>query len=331
MLSVKFRKNIKYVVATFLALGTALGLTYYLYFNSQHPSTDDAYIQAHIIQEAPQVSGIVDHIYVNNHQLVHEGQLLFTIDSKPFLIALEKAEANLQLAQSNVKAAENNQAAAAALIHQREAELSLAQIDLKRYQTLYKHEYVAKQVVDNNIRQVAVDKTQLQVAEQQYQQALNEVGGRGDLNAKIQVAKAAVANAKLNLQYTKVYAPTSGLLAQFKLRKGDVVTAYQSNFSLIDNNNWWVEANFKETEIGKLHIGEAVAVSIDMYPDISFRGRVESIAAGSGDSFSLMPTENASGNWVKVVQRFEVKIKLIHPPKQYPLRVGSSAIVRVNT
>tara|TARA_A100001015_G_scaffold37020_1_gene40780 strand:+ start:4106 stop:5092 length:987 start_codon:yes stop_codon:yes gene_type:complete len=323
------KKYTKYILITALMLMTGIGLTYYMYYNSENPSTDDAYIDAHTVQVVSQVNGLVDQVYVKNHQRVHKGQLLFTVDAAPFKIALAKAQANLQLAVSNVKAAQDNAAAAASLIQQRQAELTLAKTTLARYQSLYKNKYIAKQVLDNSVKQVAVAQTQLLVAQQQYQQAHNQVGGKGEYNAQIEAAKATVASAQLDLQHTKVYASADGILAQCSLHEADAVQAYQPIFSLIDDSDFWVDANFKETELHKFHINQPVEVHIDMYPGMVFKGSIAAISYGSGDSFSLMPSENASGNWVKVTQRFEVKVQLQHVPNQYPLRVGASVSVRV--
>lgn len=324
------KKTIKYGVVSIVSLLVLVGLAYYMYYNSAYPNTDDAYLNAHVIQVPAQVTGLVDHVYVADHQRVSQGQPLFSIDKTAISIALAKAQANLALVKSRVKAAEDNQAVAASLIKQRQAEYSLAQTTLSRYQALYKNHYIAKQILDNNIKQLAVAKTQLLVARQQYQQAKNEVGGIGDLNAQIELSQSNIAAAELDLKHSTVYAPASGIITQFSLRKGDAVNAYQTNFSLIEDGGWWVDANFKETQLDKIHVGQQVDVTIDMYPDHVFSGNIVAISYGSGDSFSLMPAENASGNWVKVTQRFAVKIKIKNTSKKLPLRVGASASVRVH-
>lgn len=324
------KKNKKYVILLFAIIIVVAGLISYVRYNTIHPSTDDAYINAHIIQVNAQVSGEVAQVYVSDHAFVKKGQLLFSLDPKPFQLKLQQAEADLLNTKQQVQADIDKRNAALALVDQSKANLVLARVTYARYQKLYAKQYVAKQTLDEQRNQLLVAKATLANATQQLKEANEIIGTSGRENSRIAAAESAVKQARLNLQYTKVYAQSSGRIAQFSLRAGDSVTALQTVFSLIDNAHMWVDAHFKETQIGKMRIGMPVEVNVDMYPDKVFAGKIASIAYGSGDSFSILPSQNDSGNWVKVTQRFTVKIKLVHAGAKYPLRVGSSATVRVN-
>ncbi len=148
--------------------------------------------------------------------------------------------------------------------------------------------------------------------------------------AEKKLAEAALSIAQLNLQYTKIYAPATGWITHLSLRPGDVVTANQPLFALVSSEEFWIDANFRETEIHELSIGQKAKITIDMYPNKEFRGVVESISSGTGAAFSLLPPENATGNWVKVTQRVPVRIRVLDPDPRFPLRVGSSATVTLH-
>lgn len=186
------------------------------------------------------------------------------------------------------------------------AALDNAKATASRTDTLAKMKYVSTQTNDN----VA---TALETAE-----------------ANLNLAKAALDQAKLDLSWTHVTAPTSGWVTNVSLQSGDMTAAYQPVFALISNETFWVDANFKETELENIHPGQRASISIDMYPGHSFEGVVESISGGTGSAFSLLPPQNATGNWVKVTQRVPVRVRVINPDKAYPLRIGTSASVRIS-
>ena len=135
----------------------------------------------------------------------------------------------------------------------------------------------------------------------------------------------------LNLQYTKVTAPSSGQIASLTLRPGQTVTAYQPLFSLVSDKKWWAMANMKETDLSRIRVNQSAIVHVDMYPQHVFTGVVTSVSPGSGASFTLLPPENATGNWVKVTQRFPVRVDIIHPDATFPLRIGASCTVSIDT
>lgn len=321
------KKLTHYTLAfTIIALVAAGGFLYYRY-QQAHPSTDDAYLKANVVHISTQITGPISEVDVYNHQLVKKGQTLFIIDPTPFTMALDKAEANLAKANHQLRAMDTAITAATALITQRQAELANTQKTTDRTLTLLKRKLTPAAKGDQAKRNLIVAKAALKNAHSQLQEAKQK---RAAAVANIQALKDNVKKAALDLAHTRIIAPASGHLVKFKLRIGDTVTAYQPLFSLIETDHWWVKANFKETDLNHIHPGQHATITLDMYPNHPFQGTVKSISNGSGASFSLLPPENASGNWVKVTQRFPVRIQLQSPDGK-PLRMGSSCTVTINT
>jgi len=325
------KKLINYTLVLLLIAGLSVGGFRYYQHEKAHPNTDDAYIQAHITYIAPRINGQVKKINVTNMQHVHKGQLLFSIDPKPMQIALNKAQADLANTKQQVEAAKAEVQTAKSLVAQRQAELTDIRAQYQRTETLVKEKLYAAQQGDTVTRQLKVANSALASAQSQLAEASAKLGNLGDANASIRAAKAAVTQAQLNVTYTQVYAPADGYLVNFKLNPGDSVTAYQQQFSLVEDHQWWAQANFKETDLSRIKAGQRATITVDMYPHHHFTGIVSKISSGSGSSFSLLPPENASGNWVKVTQRFPVKVQLTHLDKHFPMRLGASCTVTINT
>lgn len=313
-----------------LALLSAMSVWYW-HHNAEYPSTDDAYVKAHVINVAPQVDGNVVDVKIQNHQLVTQGQLLFTIDNSPYQIELSKAQAQLDSTKDQIAAAEMAVDSAKAIVQEKQANLVDIRADTKRILSLVKQNFESKSDGDLAVKNLHVAEADLLAAQAQLKQAEQNRGVLGDNNAQLRAAETAIAAAKLNLGYTQVFAPCSGYIDNFDLQKGDKVNAYQPVFAIIENNTWWVDANFKETQLARITPGQNVEISLDMYPGKTFNGKVLSISDGSGTSFSLLPPENASGNWVKVTQRFPVKIILSAEDQQFPYRLDASATATVDT
>lgn len=279
------KQNIKWIIAV---VGLILIFTIYGYikYSKLYPSTDDAYVQANIINMATQVSGPVENIYVIDHQFVKQGQLLFSIDPKPFQIAVAQAEA---------------------LLTQHQAELTKQSKDTARILQLVNDGQLPKANGDDAQGLLDIAKATLKAAENQ------------------------LAQAQLNLNYTQITAPANGYLVNFLLRKGQIVQAGNPLFALVEDGHWWVDANFKETDMQRIQLNQNADIKVDMYPNLTFRGIVKGISAGSGSAFALLPPENATGNWVKVTQRFPVRIEITDKNPTHPLRIGMSTTVTVNT
>ncbi len=325
-------KNITHMIL-FGAVLLACAIGGYLYWqhNTLYPSTDDAYVNAHVVNIAAQVTGPVTQTYVSDYQLVKKDQPLFDIDPKPFMIAVQKAAAALNLAEQHVAGDIASVKAATADVAKQRNALILAEQNAHRMLPLVRTGQIAKAQGDKITEQLNIARASLQASVQNLEKAKSELGAPNKNNANIQNAKADFAQAKLNLQHTHIIAPHAGRLINFTTRTGDMINQGVDLFSLIEQKNWWVDANFKETQLQRIRINQPVNVYVDIYPNYIFKGLVTHISQGSGSAFSLLPAENATGNWVKVTQRFPVKIKIINVDASHPLRVGASAQVTVNT
>lgn len=277
------RKNLL-LWSSIIIAGSILSYFAVNYFGS-HPSTDDAYVQADTINVAAQVTGPVANVFVNDHQLVAKDQLLFTIDPRPFQIAVDKATAAVAAQQ---------------------AALVLAQENANR---------ILRLVTLGQEPKATGDQTQSQL---------------DSAKAELMADQAQLDQAKLDLQHTHVTAPRAGIVTQFLLRPGNNVVADNTLFMIVEQDHFWVDANFKETQVAHIQPGQHVKIVLDMFPKHAFQGVVDAVSTASGSVFSLLPPENASGNWVKVTQRFPVKILIQNPDSNFPLRAGATATATID-
>lgn len=307
-----------------------IGGYFYLQHKKLYPSTNDAYLHAHVVRITPQVTGLISQVLVQDYQIVHKGDLLFTIDPTPFHIALVRAQANVDLAQQQLAAAQATVQAAEATVREKEAFLAEIKKNTKRTLTLVQRGQLPQANADNAHAALKEAKATLAAARADLEKARRDRGKSGKNNAHLRVARAAVAQAKLDLFYTRVYAPANGRLSEIKIRPGTVVTKDITLFGLVEEREWWVEANFKETDLVRIRPGQPATITVDMYPGKVFQGTVNRLSPASGVAFSLLPPENATGNWVKITQRFPVKIIMKTSPDR-PLRIGASSTVTIDT
>jgi membrane fusion protein, multidrug efflux system len=333
-----FRKplvRIGLIVLLLIFLGAGLGYWYYL---SIFVSTDDAYVDGFVGMVSPQVSGRVSKVLVDNNDHVTRGQILVTLDPQDYQVAVAQAEANLNRLRQDYASKYAKVAKARAQVAEAEATLHQAITDRKRYTNLYQRRTVPKQTLDRANTQYKVAKATLEQAQQEEQQALAEIGGSTKVPLEqqpaIKEAKARLEQACLNLSYTKIVAHITGFVTRRNVEVGNWAQPGQPLMALVplEMKELWINANYKETQLTNVCIGQPAEVSVDTYPEVTFRGEVNSIMAGTGAAFSLLPPENATGNWVKVVQRIPVKIVLCPPfPEDRPLRLGMSTVVTIDT
>jgi len=309
----------------------ALGVWGYQVYSDHYPSTEDAYVDANVVRVAPRVSGRIDSLAVHDQQQVKQGDLLFSIDPQPLRFALQQAQAQLELAKRQVSQAQATVTSAQAEVHNREVLLENARAKLKRAKRLARKDYVSAENVTDAEADFKSAEASLQVANAKLEEAQRQMGKPGADNDRILQAQAAVDQAQWDLNNARVSAACSGQIGELKLRPGNVVRADNDVFVLVCNAQYWIEANFKETQLHNIKSGQPVKIKIDMYPDHMFHGKVESVSAAAGSVFSLLPPQNANGNWVKVVQRIPVRISLTDLNASYPLRVGSSSVVTIDT
>jgi membrane fusion protein (multidrug efflux system) len=315
------------VAAVLLAIVVA-GVAYWLHAR-QFASTDDAYVNADTVDVAAQVAGEVTNVYVRDQQKVAAGDPLFDIDARNYEAAVAKAEAQLALARQNVQEQSAAVDVARAQLAQREAEALNARHNNQRAQELVASGFFSKQGGEQARTQELTAQAAVHASEATLAQAQSALGATGDANASVRAAEAALTQARLDLEHTKVKAPTAGMVANLSLRPGNTVTPGTPLFSIVSNEEYWVDANFKETELARVRPGRKARVVVDMYPEHPFAGVVESVSAGSGSAFSLLPPQNATGNWVKVTQRVPVRVRVLATDPRFPLRIGTTATVRV--
>lgn len=330
------------VFVTLLALIAAGLFGHWLLVGRFHESTDNAYVQGEITRVSSQLGARIEQVLVTDNQHVEKGQLLLTLEAADFQLALERAraalatrEAELAQAQSRLDQQASLIAASQADVAAGQATLSRTQIDLSRAQTLRKPGYVSEERVttlsaDSRVARSQLSKAEADLAAQRQQvDALQADIKR--LEAQIANARAEIAQAELNLARTEIHAPISGTIGQRSAREGQVVQAGAYLLSIVPNDAIWVQANFKETQIGRMQVGQSAELIFDAYPDTPIEGRIDSLFAASGAQFSLLPPDNATGNFTKVVQRIPVKLTFAADnPLAGKIRPGMSVEVQVD-
>jgi membrane fusion protein (multidrug efflux system) len=322
-------KIIKWAIAL-IVLGTAISVAiHYWRLSRLYVTTDNAYVNANRIEIAAQVSGPVRAIWVRDQQPVKYGELLFQIDPQPYQLAVDAAQAQLELANQSNSQDRAAVAAARAQVAQRTAELRNAQAEEQRAMELTRQKLISKQSAETMATGAETAAAEVNAAQANLEQAQSALGQAGAQNAAVRAAAAKLAQAQLDLTHTRITAPASGLIANFELRPGSMVQNGVPAFTIIGDNEYWVDANFKETELRRVQVGQKARLVVDMYPDHEFKGEVQSLSGGAGQAFSLLPAQNATGNWVKVTQRVPVRVRILDPLPNYPLRIGTTATVRV--
>ena len=323
--------------ALFLLIAAIVWLT-----GGRYVSTDDAYIQAARTDISANIAGRVTEIAVKDNQQVHKDDLLFKLDDRDYVIAVEDAKAKLASARLQI-------AALKATYLQRQADVQAAKDTL----TYQQHEFerqkklagqgISSQAQLDLARHALVNaEQQVNAAEQQRENIraslganLNNINGPDiDVNEhpSVQQAQAMLDRAKLNLSHTVINAPVDGIVTKVEqLQVGDYINAAMPVFSVVSDKDIWVEANFKETDLTNMRSEQEATIKVDTYPGRVFHGKVVSTSPGTGSSFSLLPPENATGNWVKVVQRLPVRISIDDTDPKIPLHTGLSATVEVDT
>ncbi len=296
-----------------------------------HVETEDAYVRGHIYSVASRIPGTLLTLDVLENQSVKAGQTIATLDPKDYDAAVVKAEASMNEAAADCSVKEANIAQAKAQVVAARSQLQLAQADLARIKTLYERQSIPKQKYDQAVTAEEVTRAQVAAAEKAvaYGAAGLEVSKK-----KTETAKAQLEQAQLQRSYCTIVAPVSGVVSRKMAEAGNVVAAGQPLCAVVplDLSDIWVEANFKETQLKNVRPGQPCTVEADIDKSKVYRGKVDSISAGTGAAFSLLPPENATGNWVKVVQRVPVKI-VIDPgaDPEHKLRVGLSVHVSIDT
>jgi membrane fusion protein, multidrug efflux system len=302
----------------------------------RYVSTDNAYVHAGKLTVATDVSGIVANVAVKESQKVDKGQVLFTLDQEPFRIALAGAEANLGIVRNQLVTLQATWRQKQAQVAQAKTDAAFYETGFQRQQDLLKRGVASQAAYDQAKRDLDAARERVVMAQNDADATLAQLGGKADApieqNASYLAAQAQVDKARRDLLRTTVLAPIPGIVTNVDaLQVGEYLPAAQPAFSLVSSADVWIEANPKESDLAYLKAGAPAVVTIDAYPGRDWQATVTSLAPATGTEFSVLPAQNATGNWVKVVQRVPVRLAIEKPLSDVPLRTGLSANIEVDT
>ena len=298
-------------------------------------STENAYVKAHVVPIAPEVAGRIVEVAVGDHKPVAKDDLLFRIDPEPYRLALARADADLDQARAQVENLRASLAEASAELVEAQSRVGYYEVQFQRQRTLAGRNAGAATKFDEAESNAINARDHVAVVQAKIAKALTSLAGDPKLplerHAMVREKQAARDRAALELEHTTVRAPVAGVAVNVKLQLGEQVKVASPVFALVASTRPWVEANFKETDLAYVRPGQKASVMIDIYPDVVWDAEVESISPATGSEFSILPPQNASGNWVKVVQRLPVRLRLIERANDLPLRTGVTATVSIDT
>jgi membrane fusion protein (multidrug efflux system) len=331
------RKYRRFLLLVVLPLAAVIsGIAFYL-SGGRYVTTDDAYVGAQKVLITPDISGKIEKVVVREGQRVNEGDILFEIDPVPFRLALQQAQANLATAKTNYDTLRSN-----IQIYGQMGDLAQQGVDLKRRDvdrktSLVKSTFGSQLDLDNSTTALVTASAQLELLKQQIATSKNQLLGNPDLPLEqfppYAMAKAALDQAQRNLDHSVLRAPMNGVATQVdSIQLGRFVAAGTPVFSIIDTSKPWVDANPKESDFTYVAVGQPVTVDVDAFPDHVFKGTIGSLSPGTGAQFAILPPQNATGNFVKVVQRVPVRIYFDANDKMVEkLKAGMSSYVSIDT
>jgi membrane fusion protein (multidrug efflux system) len=321
------------ILAVVALAGALVWLTQIYLVGRYYESTDDAYISSDLVQITSEMPGTVIAVNVDDTQSVERGQVLAVLDPADAQVAINGAEAQLARAVRNVRGLFAQRDQLQAQIAQRVADLKRVQNDLDRRQGLLADGAVSGEELSHSRDAVAVARAALDGAGEQLNATEAQIQGTSiETHPQVLDAEAAMRNAALALHRTQLRAPVSGVIAKRSVQIGQRVAAGSPLMALVPLDDVWVDANFKEVQLRSMRVGQPVTLHADLYGSrVDYHGRLAGLSAGSGSAFALLPAQNASGNWIKIVQRIPVRITLDPQElKAHPLRVGLSMIAKVD-
>ena len=308
----------------------------YIYAESgRYVTTENAYIKSNIIAISSDVSGRVEWVGVEDSTLVRKGQILFRLDQQPFKIALDRSEAELDLMRTQVEHLRADYHEAVTQVVTEEEKVKFLTRQLSRHKKLMDRKLGSEQAYDVAAHDLSLAKRQVRVLRQRVQRALQSLGGNPDIkveaHARFLRARAERDQAAIAWADTSIEAPVDGIVSNMKLQAGEYVEEGDAVFTIIENGKVWIEANLKETQLTHVLQGQSASITVDAYPGVEWPATVDAIAPATGAEFSVLPPQNATGNWVKVVQRIPVLLDVEQPPKGNPLRAGMTVTVAIDT
>ncbi len=328
--------RVRWILFGLLPIALIIGGLWYV-LGGAIMSTDDAYVDAEKVGISTDIAGIVQSVEVTDNQRVQAGQVLYRLDPRQFQIALDSAKANLAQVSLTVDAMKQDYKHMLSDAAAAQAQVDLDQLNFNRQEMLLKSGTTSQALYDQAKYTLANDKGKLELLQQQAQVQLARLGGDPNAPAnqlpQYSQAQAQVDEAQRQLDHTVVKAPFAGTATSVpSIAPGKYLAASTTAFYLVDTDHLWIAANPKETELTYVRPGQPATVSIDTYPGVTWQGTVESVSPAAAQEFSLLPAQNTSGNWVKVVQRVPMRVRVdISDKTKPPLRAGMSAVVDVDT
>lgn len=333
-LRISRRTLLRLVLMTIVPGLALIGAGYFYITGGRHISTEDAYLKADKIMVAPEVSGRVIAVAVQENNAVQRGSLLFRVDDEPYRIALSQAQANLALVGNEIEALHAEYRQKKAELAQAEEAIAFAEREFERRQKLSHDRAISPSMIDEARHNLKDARLHATVVQQDLEQVQARLGSDPDQpiqqHPRVQQAQALVDKAALDLRNTRVYAPDTGIVGRLGVHPGDYVQQGTPALSIVETR-YYIEANLKETELAHVRVGQPVMVRVDAYPDWTWQGTVESLSPATGAEFSMLPPQNATGNWVKVVQRVPVRVDIETSDDKPSLRAGMSVTVEIDT
>lgn len=332
--SAKPRRFVRIALMGSVPLLLAGGATAYYIANNHYVSTDNAYVQQDKVSISAEVGGRIVDVAVRENDVVKEGDLLFRIDPEPYRIAIEQADAAIAAAQVRVSALQTEYRTTGVDIDSAREDVAFYEKEYERQSALMQNGFTTRarlQAAEHALSDARSRVASAQADASKARAALATGSAAPGINPAVKAGQAQRAHAQLNLSRTEVRAPVAGVVSQAdRLQRGQMMVQGLPGVTIVASNKSWIEANFKETDLASMRVGQPAEITFDAYPDLKLRGKVSSIGAGTGSEFSVLPAQNANGNWVKVTQRVPVRISITDKPKRAMI-AGLSAHVRIDT
>jgi membrane fusion protein (multidrug efflux system) len=329
------RRLVRFVFLLVMPVFAVYGVAQYYLMSGGRVDTDNAYVKARLHNLSSEIDGRVQSVLVKENERVKKGQPIIELDPEPYEIAIRAAQANLAAIRQDLESLRSE-------YRRSSVDIALAKKRIAYLTTRHERQKKLRATGVSSIARLDEAAFQLQIAEQELRSAqeqrrklLTDLGGDPaavqETHPNVQRAAALLERSQLDLRRTRIVAPADAFVARIKSEPGEVIEAKEPIVLLVDENDIWIEANLKETKLTHIRVGQEAEIVVDAYPDATWWARVDSIAPATGAEFALLPPQNASGNWVKVVQRLPIRLSVIDPQQSLTLRAGMTATVSIET